>query len=77
MNDSSTGTTEQRPSALEVHMRNFIHQQKLKLHSENGPDAPIVLDILQTQSKRLICNRPPEFEAFNDIIASSLHRKTC
>jgi len=53
------------------------HQQKVKLVSKNGPHAPILLHILHKLSERLVRDLPTCFEAFNDVIASSRHLKTC
>jgi hypothetical protein len=55
----------------------LLHQQKVKLVSENGRHTPILLHILHKYSERLICNLPSCFEAFNDVIASSRHLTTC
>ena len=57
--------------------RMLQHHQKVKLVSENGPQAPILLHTFHKQSERLNCNLPPCFEAFNDVIVSSGHLKTC
>jgi len=50
-------------------------QQNAILVSKNGPQAPILCHILHTSSEQLVCNLPPYFEVFNDVIALSLHLK--
>jgi len=50
-------------------LRATVHQQKVKLISENRPHAPIILHVVHKQSEQLICNLPPSLEAINDGIA--------
>jgi len=77
MRTSSTSKCHKCSPGGSLNLRRFSlhYQPKVKLISENRPQAQILLHVVHKYSERLIFNPSPSFEVFNDVIALSQHLK--